>query len=126
MQAVEQIHEARLIDFLTNIVTKRPLIHEEKLFSSVSVEELISSFSKTIAGYTKVSSFTPVKSVMLTTSVHTFQFSGVWANFYLDYCQTTYMNRKYDECWKELAAFFEAYQKHTSGDMQLGEGRWQL
>mgnify|MGYP001125250088 CR=1 FL=1 len=124
MQAVEQIHEARLIDFLTNIVTKRPLIHEEKLFSSVSVEELISSFSKTIAGYTKVSSCLQRRYANYV--VHTFQFSGVWANFYLDYCQTTYMNRKYDECWKELAAFFEAYQKHTSGDMQLGEGKPQF
>lgn len=33
------------------------------------------------------------------------------------------MNKKHDDCWKELMAFFEAYQKHTShGTMQIGEG----
>lgn len=53
----EQMHEEPLIDFLTNIVSKRPLIHEEKLLASLPIEELIANFPKTSASHTKVSCY---------------------------------------------------------------------
>eukprot|EP01087_Luapelamoeba_hula_P007472 TRINITY_DN1836_c0_g1_i1.p1 TRINITY_DN1836_c0_g1~~TRINITY_DN1836_c0_g1_i1.p1 ORF type:complete len:2622 (-),score=441.85 TRINITY_DN1836_c0_g1_i1:2-7072(-) len=81
--------EDGVIKWLTEIITKHSLIHQE--INTATTEELAEDFTESIARMDK--------------------FSERWASVYLDFTQTMYMGRTWEHAWSALTSFFNAYRQ---------------